>query len=50
MGASHNKIGHACSKIAANPTDSLETQSIKVLYKNVLRPDDLTMVKQKKII
>ena len=45
MGASHNKIGQAYSKSAGNPTDSLETQSIKVLYKNVLRPGDLTMVK-----
>ena len=33
--ASRNKIGHAYSKInAENPTDSLETQSIKFLYKN----------------
>jgi len=49
MGASHNKTGHACSKSAGNPTHSLKTQSIQVLYKNVLRPDDLTMVKPKKI-
>ena len=37
VAAGCNKIGHAYSKInAGNPTDSLETRSMKVLYKNSL--------------
>ena len=37
---------HTAKLNAGNPTDSLETQSIKVLCKNsVLSPNELTVVK-----
>ena len=39
---------HATKFNAGNPSDSLETQSIKVLYKScVLSPDELTVVRIK---